>query len=268
MMQRNKDGSRLVVAPPPFTPLFGPFTPLEDLLLYTARHLLAANLPAALRLRQTCKAFREVLRPVREEAEARRLQWLTEESENGEISEDGRSVTMVRDARIDGRYRWPRAATGVLPTEGRTSSFSVRVDESEAGYGYVHVGVRNAAGNEWALDLGSGLLQRRTVDDNGQPLAWNTPPPDGWPDGNFSQVTSRRQGTRLRDCANCAVITVLFDHEEGTLSFRINDGPPLPALSGFPRGASMRACVWLWGDVGDRVSLVRPYLSTRHERIE
>ena len=60
-----------------------------------------------------------------------------------------------------------------------------------------------------------------------------------------------------------AVIEVLVDHDEGTLSYRVNGGPLLEALKGetkFPKGAALRPFVACPVHSGDRVRLVTPYL--------
>ena len=58
--------------------------------------------------------------------------------------------------------------------------------------------------------------------------------------------------------ARGATIEVRVNHDEGTLSFIINDGPRLLALRGFPRGAALLPWVMLEG--GDRVSFAPPYV--------
>ena len=52
-----------------------------------------------------------------------------------------------------------------------------------------------------------------------------------------------------------AVIEVIVDADEGSLSFRINYGPALPALQGFPRGALLRPYARLFYREGDRVTV-------------
>ena len=42
---------------------------------------------------------------------------------------------------------------------------------------------------------------------------------------------------------NGAVIEVIIDHGEGSLSFRVNDGAVLGPLFGFPKGAQLRPWV-------------------------
>ena len=109
------------------------------------------------------------------------------------------------------------------------------------------------------MHLYSGKLGRFSRDANGTHV--NAPPPDGFPDGHMTQVMKDEAGdpANLVGRATGAVIEVLVDHDEGTLGFRVNGGPPLDALKGFPKGAALRISVILsWAF--DRVSLVQPYL--------
>jgi len=64
----------------------------DDLLLTVVRHALAMEVPAALRLMQTCKALKNRLSVVPAEAEALKLCWLEEGMVDHKISEDGLSV--------------------------------------------------------------------------------------------------------------------------------------------------------------------------------
>ena len=47
--------------------------------------------------------------------------------------------------------------------------------------------------------------------------------------------------------------------DAGTLSFSVNDGPPLLALSGFPKGEALLPFVYVV-DRGDRVSFATAYV--------
>jgi hypothetical protein len=228
----------------------------DELLHEVWRHALVAHLPSALRLRQTSRALFNRLLPVRAESEARRLQWLPTATSRCEISDQGRVATKYVG---DGRLPW--AASGLLPTEGR-SAWSVRIDASVKNAGYVDVGVCDTAcRNGWGLYLVTGLLGRIALNEQEHSLR-GVPPPKGWPDGHRKRLMwdDSGQPTNLRGRAEGAVIEVIVDHDTGTLSFRINGGPPILALSGFPRGAALRAWVSLFAEEPDRVSLVRPYL--------
>ena len=66
------------------------------------------------------------------------------------------------------------------------------------------------------------------------------------------------QPANLQGRATSAVIEVIVDHSEGSLAFRINDGPVLEALRGFPKGAPLRPWVLMWLQ-GDSMTLCRPY---------
>ena len=77
----------------------------DDLLVAVARHTLAMEVPAALRLLQTCKALQARLDVVRAEAEALKLCWVEEGMRRHTISEDD-GLTLVGQVRA-GRQRWP-----------------------------------------------------------------------------------------------------------------------------------------------------------------
>ena len=66
------------------------------------------------------------------------------------------------------------------------------------------------------------------------------------------------QPANLQGRATSAVIEVIVDHSEGSLAFRVNDEPPLPALRGFPKGAPLRPWARLCLN-GDRVAFTQAY---------
>ena len=123
-----------------------------------------------------------------------------------------------------------------------------------------------AARNSWSLYLFHGCLYRHHRNANGE-LDFEAPPPEGWPNGDCTRVVKDEAGLPTDLCYRAigAVIEVIFDHDKGTLSFHVNDGPLLDALKGkttrckFPKGAALRpfACCPL---VGDRLRLVTPFL--------
>ena len=110
---------------------------LDELLIEAARHALAADLPDAMRLAQTCRGLRRTLAPVTAEAAARRLRWQREYTAVHEI--DGLTLTAV-DQDPDARAE-PWAAGSLLATVGRTS-WAVRIELSERNDGF---GVPSAA---------------------------------------------------------------------------------------------------------------------------
>ena len=82
-----------------------------------------------------------------------------------------------------------------------------------------------------------------------------------WPDGDLTQVLKDSGGepTDLRGKATGREVEVLVNHDEGTLSYRIDGGPEMLALSGFPEAAELRPWARLL-QPHDRVSFVRPYM--------
>ena len=67
------------------------------------------------------------------------------------------------------------------------------------------------------------------------------------------------QPANLEGRANGAVIEVIVDHSEGSLAFRVDDGPVLPPLRGFPVGAPLRPWALLAAP-NDRVRFARAYV--------
>ena len=59
--------------------------------------------------------------------------------------------------------------------------------------------------------------------------------------------------------AKGAVIEVRVDHDAGTLSYSVNHGPPLLALSGFPKGEALLPSAAMLHP-GDRVSFATAYM--------
>ena len=68
----------------------------------------------------------------------------------------------------------------------------------------------------------------------------------------------------LHGGATCAVIEVLVDHDNGVLSYRVNGGPVLEALKGFPKDATGQLRPWVGPALHPPPGRVRfkiPYLS-------
>ena len=139
-------------------------------------------------------------------------------------------------------------------------SWTVRIERCRLNTGFMFIGVCDAQGRcAWGLHPFSGLLyrlSRKDQDTGEQPSGYGFEgsPPAGYPDGNRTQVMVREDGVAsdLRGRARGAVIETLFDTISRTLSFRINGGPVLKALSGFPPDAQLRMFSFLF-DQGDRL---------------
>ena len=97
----------------------------DDVLLAIARGLLARELPAALRLLQTCSQLLACLDAIKAEAGARRLQWQPQLSRRADIGGDGATLSKTPGAVLlqpghpgpEQSAAW--AAGGLLPTTGR-----------------------------------------------------------------------------------------------------------------------------------------------------
>ena len=91
---------------------------------------------------------------------------------------------------------------------------------------------------EWSVSPFYGRLLRRNWDVDGNLLV-QAGPPAGYPDGHLQSVLVGEDGetpVRLEGSAIGAVVEVIVDHEEGTLSFKLNGGPEGPRIRGFPVG--------------------------------
>ena len=124
------------------------------------------------------------------------------------------------------------------------------------------IGVCNAASNcGWGLFLSDGALYRFSRNAAGELV--NAPPPEGWPDGDRTQLMRNAAGqpADLQGRAEGAVIEVIVDADEGSLAFRVNGEAPLRVPDfAFPQGAQLRPWARLVGEFGDRVSFERGYL--------
>ena len=119
------------------------------------------------------------------------------------------------------------------------------------------VGACNLTGTcAWGLHPYSGMLYRVSRLDDGA-FSFDVPPPSGYPDGTRTRVMVNAVGelTNLQGRARGAVIETIIDEQRGALCFRINGGPVIEALHGFPPGASLREWAYVL-DKGDRVCQV------------
>ena len=192
---------------------------------------------------------------LRGEAETWRLRWETAFTAGHAISNDGRTLTSLCGA----EYPW--AAATLLPTVG-ASCWRVHVDHANGEDGGIFLGVCDAEGlNAWGLELTEGMLFRMARTEMGRPVVRVAPP--GWPNGHGKQIMTGNRGQRtgLRGDATGVVVEVRIDHADGALTYRIDDGPQLHALSGFPPATPMRPWASLYLSVDDRVTLepVRPF---------
>ena len=227
----------------------------NELLLDVGRHVLSVDLPAALSLRQTCRRLCTSLDLMRAEAETWRLRWEADATTGHAISNDGRTLTSM----CGPDHPW--AAGTVLPTAGH-SCWKIHVDTANGEDGGIFVGICDGAGlNAWGVELNEGTLFRVSRNDSGRPVI-RVPPP-GWPNGHGMPVVRNARGSprRLQKPLAGVIVEVHVDHLSGVLRFRINGGPLVDALRGFPRGAELRPWVSLYLSVDDRVTLLplRPF---------
>ena len=243
-----------------------------DLLEKIGFAALADHLPSALRLQRICTQARLALVRVQCAAAARRLRWMYGPAAI-EISSNGRVLAAVQgfqsdldetndyQALSDGHDAMPLVVGSLLPTT-RLSSWAVCVEHATHSIGYVEIGVCDTAGHHsWTVRLEDGwLLHRFQVPgepEQGEP----SPTPAGFPDVNHQD--GNHIGVKvmngLRGITDGKLIGVWMDHDAGTLGFRVDGGPPLVALQGFPPGAQLRLCALLWGR-HDRARLATVWL--------
>jgi hypothetical protein len=190
----------------------------EEVLIIVARHALAAHLRSATHFAtQTSRSLCACLRPVLQEASARRLTWLGSHTLRHDISPDGRSLTKTHANGHDCAH----AAGPLLPTIGR-SAWRVRVECcNDDGDGYdinsMFIGVCDASGrSEWGLDLSTGCIVHLKRNHKGQIVELG--------DNRASQPLG--DSVCLRGRAAGAILEVCVDHDHGTLRFRVDGAPP------------------------------------------
>jgi len=251
-----------------------PFSDLPDTLVEKVGYdTLANNVRDLLRLCQTCQTLREKLEDVRRLAETRRLYCLPElTAKQIVISNDGRTLT---PASCTDDVPW--VSGRLLPTVGRTA-WKVRVDNSQCNDGNgMWIGVCDAEARcSWGLELYSGRLRCICRNPDGK-LDYG-PPPEGYPNGNYTTIVMRNNAGRHTDMkgrATGAVVEVVLDHDTGTLGYHINGGRYLKAFpisnksrrplvkkrqpTVFPQGAALRPYVSCYYP-GDRLTFITSYV--------
>lgn len=206
---------------------------------------------------RTARTFRpSILADGEAAAERHDLKWEPKRTVRHNISHDGCTLTRTATRELEPMVL-PWAAGRLCPsTEGpSTTSWLVRIDNSDGNRGFCCVGVcEPTACCAWGLSLCTGMLERNARDLSGRYSG--TPPPPFWPDGDGTQVLHDAYGrpANLRGRATGSVIKIILDREAGVLAFSVNGGPPLTALTGFPRGAALRPWALL-GYPGDAVTI-------------
>lgn len=145
-------------------------------------------------------------------------------------------------------------AGNLLPTAG-TTAWRVSVLRSAKGVGFMYLGICDSENTcAWSLLPRQGHLRRWSRTAVTQFAGANSKPA-GYPNGHLNHILFTRDGQKydLNGRAQGAVIDVIYDADAGTLSFRVDGGPVLPAVSGFPSGAAMRP----WARVVDHGDLIR-----------
>lgn len=211
-----------------------------DAISHIALWLLRTNdFLSAQHLAWTCKEMNQDLEGLRAMAKMRRHQfrWAVERLDDDVIVR----CRAIRAFGTDGA--WRRAyGRPLLPKYGY-AQWAIRIDRSRSNQGFMLVGVslqQRTGLCEWCLCPFYGRVFRRMWDDEAN-LLCGQPPPAGYPDGHLKNVLIDEESgepTNLEGRARGCVIEVTLDHEEGTLSFRLNGGPDGPKICGFPVGDS------------------------------
>lgn len=248
-----------------------------ELVTLVSEHLLADHLPSALNYSSASSSLFALLAPMRSAANSRRCS-LTTHHTNEETPDLGRRVTrrcLEVEPDTDGDAM---AVCSVLPITGK-STWWVRIEEQVGeNLGCVQIGVCDAGCRySWSLMPYNGRLMRSVIssDDRQQPDSWVWPvrtvqvgraamPPE-LPDGHDTQalVDGNGRPRNLHRCAAGSVVTIVVDHDAGTLAFgwaTANEPPTVPrvALSGFPRTCRLRPWICVPGWCGGRLCIA-PY---------
>ena len=147
------------------------------------------------------------------------------------------------------RQGW--AVGSLLSSSHSRVSFAIHVEHCHNNSGSLFVGVCDAVGQVgWGVCLWSGLVESFQCDPSRHVMSAH-PRPVGLPHTNYEHGM-KDAADQPEGGANGAVIEVSVDN--GTLAFRVNGGPEVFALPGFPPGAVLRPWVCAW-HVEDRVTL-------------
>ena len=236
-----------------------PTTTLEtlpvDVLKCLIDFLLDENaMQTIVRLLQTCNELRDLQPSI----PLRRLAWFADNGGIGaRLSAHGRSIAYARGGRRVRRQLGHKMITGtstLLPTSGR-ASWTVKVDACSQSEGNLIIGIIS---DKYDVAFGLFLANGRI---SGPRFNYA---PDCCDPNCFS---ARYHGLRdahdrqvvddLHYRADGALIECLVDADAGTLSYRVNGGPPALGLRGLPPGERLRPWVALLY-AGDKVTL-SPY---------
>ena len=223
----------------------------DELLLKIAHTLLSSHLPSSLRFCTTSKQLAASLGPCARKAEARRLRW--DPSATGHIvTNEGRTIT-----RLGGKWTRAWAYADPLPTTGRFS-WRFRIDRCALNEGVMCVGLCDEEGRHaYGLSPYSGRLSSLCREKPGTIVVANSCPPPVHAQCSFTLHLMPGSPSNLKGHAVGALIEVIVDADAGTACIRVNHGPAIQAVAGFPAGVRLRPWARLF-DVPDRVSMC-PY---------
>ncbi len=223
---------------------------LVDLIAYW---LMVRDPASALRLRQVCRWFYEVLEGRAATTLRRRLVWVAKASHR-------RVHARLLSIRKFGFEKgW---ATGTpLPGSGRFS-FHMRVHRGGKGGFLPIVGVSPTAleFHAWGLAISTGRIERWVQENasghnrRGNMAAGSAP--SGWPDydGKLVLVDEKSQPGISTSAGVAQTIELIIDADAGSMALSVNNGPLLPAIQGFPPGTTFRPWALLF-NADDKVEL-------------
>lgn len=226
----------------------------DELLVYIGEYTYS-DLPAALRLVQTCKRWRQILAPVQQKAVARRLRW------NDAVG------LHIRGA----PYTYERYFAGDLLPQTGVSEFCLRITSASDRVGYHRVGI--CVGDEtfsWGFNpcTGSLLRERRSG-------VFDT---SAFPGHHGEHIWFGSNGERLQASRHTAdghtadvepvdptgvEVHIKYRPEAGLVTFRVGDGTPV-TLSGFGAPLRLRPFALLMYET-DGVAFAQPYIEYSNE---